>query len=47
MRKQPVKIQGIVTRIDDQKRVGVRFLPSSNEDLQRVRDFISKSIDLA
>ncbi len=40
-----VRAEGVVARVDDMQRVGVRFVPLAPDDAQRLRDFIARQAD--
>ena len=44
--KPMIRARGIVARVDDQGRAGIRFAPITAEDRQRVRDFINKEVEV-
>lgn len=39
--KLPIELEGLVVRLDEKQRVGVRFTEVSAEDRQRLRDFVA------
>ena len=43
--KLPFNMKGLVVRVDEKQRVGVRFSEISGEDRQRIRDFIDSQAD--
>lgn len=40
-----IDVEGIVVRVDEKQRVGVRFTQISVEDRQRIRDFVTSQMD--
>jgi DNA-binding response OmpR family regulator len=42
--KPMVRARGIVARVDEEGRAGIRFVPISPEDRQRVREFVTREV---
>ena len=44
--KPMIRAKGIVARVDEEGRAGIRFIPLSAEDRQRVREFVTKEVEV-
>jgi two-component system chemotaxis response regulator CheY len=44
--KPMIRARGIVVRVDEEGRAGIRFVPISAEDRQRVREFVTKEVEV-
>ena len=44
--KPMIRAKGVVARVDEEGRAGIRFVPISPEDRQRVREFITKEVEV-
>ena len=44
--KPMIRAKGIVVRVDEEGRAGIRFVPISVDDRQRVREFITKEVEV-
>ena len=44
--KPVIRAKGIVARVDEEGRAGIRFVPVSAEDRQRVREFVTKEVEV-
>jgi DNA-binding response OmpR family regulator len=44
--KPMIRAKGIVARVDEEGRAGIRFIPISPEDRQRVREFVTKEVEV-
>lgn len=44
--KPVIRAKGIVARVDEEGRAGIRFIPVSAEDRQRVREFVTREVEV-
>jgi DNA-binding response OmpR family regulator len=44
--KPMIRAKGVVARVDEEGRAGIRFVPLSAEDRQRVREFVTREVEV-